>query len=79
MLIVLETVKFQPFQQNVHAKYQVKISYHLFKFSLQLITSLSFKQRSLSFKDLIEISEQFVPTVEVFVDLYLAVKDQTLT
>lgn len=79
MLIVLETVKFQPFQQNVHAKYQVKNSYHLFKFSLQLITSLSFKQRSLSFKDLIEISEQFVPTVEVSVDLYLAVKDQTLT
>lgn len=79
MLIVLETVKFQPFQQNVHATYQVKNSYHLFKFSLQLITSLSFKQRSLSFKDLIEISEQFVPTVEVFVDLYLAVKDQTLT
>ena len=66
MLIVLETVKFQPFQQNVHAKYQVKNSYHLFKFSLQLITSLSFKQRSLSFKDLIEISEQFVPTVEGF-------------
>lgn len=79
MLIVLETVKFQPFQQNVRAKYQVKNSYNLFKFSLQLITSLSFKQRSLSFKDLIEISEQFVPTVEVFVDLYLAVKDQTLT
>ena len=81
MLIVLETVKFQPFQQNVHAKYQVKntCSYHLFKFSLQLITSLSFKQRSLSFKDLIEISEKFVPTVEVFVDLYLAAKDQTLT
>ena len=79
MLIVLETVKFQPFQQNVLAKYQVKNSYHLFKFSLQLITSLSFKQRSLSFKDLIEISEQFIPTVEVFVDLYLAVKDQTLT
>ena len=69
MLIVLETVKFQPFQQNVHAKYQVNNSYHLFKFSLQLITSLSVKQRSLSFKDLIEISEQFVPTVEVFVDL----------
>lgn len=79
MLIVLETVKFQPFHQNVHAKYQVKNSYHLFKFSLQLITSLSFKQRSLSFKDLIEISEKFVPTVEVFVDLYLAAKDQTLT
>lgn len=79
MLIVLETVKFQPFQQNVHAKCQVKNSYHLFKFSLQLITSLSFKQRSLSFKDLIEISEQFVPTVEVVVDLYPAVKDQTLT
>ena len=79
MLIVLETVKFQPFQQNVRAKYQVKNSYNLFKFSLQLITSLSFKQRSLSFKDLIEISEQFVPTVEVFVDLYLAVKEQTLT
>ena len=79
MLIVLETAKFQSFQQNVHAKYQVKNSYHLFKFSLQLITSLSFKQRSLSFKDLIEISEQFVPTVEVFIDLYLAAKDQTLT
>ena len=79
MLIVLETAKFQSFQQNVHAKYQVKNSRHLFKFSLQLITSLSFKQRSLSFKDLIEISEQFVPTVEVFIDLYLAAKDQTLT